>query len=56
MQTYAVTIQATAERTYILAATTQAEAEARAKEFFDFSDCMTAPQVVEAEAIEEESK
>lgn len=56
MKTYAITIQATAERTFILAAATQAEAEARAKEFFDFSDCMTAPQVVEAEAIEEESK
>lgn len=53
VQTYAITIQATAERTFILAAASQAEAEARAKEFFDFTDCMTDPQVVEAEAIEE---
>ena len=56
MQTYAVTIQATAERTYILGATSQAEAEARAKEFFDFNDCTTDLYIVEAEAIEEASK
>ena len=56
MQTYAVTIQATAERTFILGATSIEEAEARAKDFFDFNDCMTDLSIVEAAAIEEAIK
>ena len=56
MQTYAVTIQATAERTFILGATSLEEAEARGKDFFDFNDCMTDLSIVEAAAIEEASK
>jgi hypothetical protein len=56
MQIYAITLEATAQRTITLAAGSLAEAEARAKDFFDFNDCMTDLSIVEAAAIEEASK
>ena len=56
MQLYAITIEAIAQRTITLAADSIAEAEAVAKNVFDFPVEMMELNIVEATPIEEAAK
>ena len=53
MQLYAITIEATAQQTIILAAASLAEAQATAKDLFEFNEAIRELVVIEAEQLEE---